>query len=54
MDMSEAAKASFLPVYEKLNKAADKSKLMLTTYFESLSDNLSLAVASKCKGLHID
>lgn len=53
-DMSPQAKKAFLPCYDKLKKAAGKSKLLLTTYFDSLDENLDLALSAGCAGLHVD
>ncbi len=53
-DMSAPARKAFLPTYDKLNKAAGKANLLLTTYFDSLDENLDLALSSGCAGVHID
>ncbi|HBF33597.1 TPA: 5-methyltetrahydropteroyltriglutamate--homocysteine S-methyltransferase [Candidatus Sumerlaeota bacterium] len=53
-DMSPEAQAGFAATYAALNKAAGKAKLLLTTYFERLDENLNLALASGCAGLHLD
>jgi 5-methyltetrahydropteroyltriglutamate--homocysteine methyltransferase len=55
-DMPERGRAAFREVYAKLNQtAADgKTKILLATYFDSLDDNLDLAISSACAGLHLD
>ncbi len=53
-DLSSQARDKFVEIYKKLNTAAGSSKILLATYFESLDDNLDLAVNSGCGGLHID
>ncbi len=53
-DIALQARKLFKPCYEVLNKAAGKGKLMLTTYFDTLDDNLDLALSSGCSGLHAD
>ena len=53
-DISAEAAACFPVACKKLNSAAGKSKLLLTTYFEELDDNLALALNSGCAGLHLD
>lgn len=51
-DLSEQAKQGYRWVYAELAKVP--IRLMLTTYFGSLGDNLSLAVGLGTNGLHID
>jgi len=53
-DMLPEARDAFASVYQKLNQAAGSSQLLLATYFGALEDNLDVAVASGCAGLHID
>ncbi len=53
-ELSAQAAANFTPVYARLNAAANSSKLLLTTYFDTLDDNLDLALNSGCGGLHLD
>jgi 5-methyltetrahydropteroyltriglutamate--homocysteine methyltransferase len=51
-DLDGAAKTAYRQVYEELAK--QPLKLMLTTYFGALGDNLALAVDLGTAGLHID
>jgi 5-methyltetrahydropteroyltriglutamate--homocysteine methyltransferase len=53
LDLSEAAQAAMSRAYEVL-AGARRPKLMLTTYFGELRDNLDLAVGLPVEGLHID
>ncbi len=53
-DMEPQAIEAFIPVYKRLNSAAGKASLLLAAYFDSLDDNLDLALASGCGGLHVD
>ena len=54
MDMQQQARDAFQATYQKLNEASGNAKLLLTTYFEGLTDNADLAVNSGCAGLHMD
>ena len=51
-DLSPAARTAFPHAYEILNRTG--ARLLLTTYFESLDDNMDLALSSGCAGLHVD
>ena len=53
-DMEPQAKDVFIPVYKKLNSAVGNASLLLATYFDNLDENLDLALASGCGGLHVD
>lgn len=53
MDLDDAARAAYQSAYAELSKAAN-IKIMLTSYFGALDDNLSLAVSLPTAGLHID
>ncbi len=53
-DMESEAREAFLPAYRTLNAAASSARILLTTYFDALDDNLDLALASGCGGLHVD
>jgi 5-methyltetrahydropteroyltriglutamate--homocysteine methyltransferase len=53
-DMTDEARRAFSHVYEKLNRSVGKGNILLTTYFDSLDDNLDLALSSGCNGLHVD
>ncbi|MGO9818690.1 MAG: 5-methyltetrahydropteroyltriglutamate--homocysteine S-methyltransferase [Acidocella sp.] len=52
LDLSDAARAAFATAYEAL--AATGLRLMLTTYFGALGDNLATALALPVQGLHVD
>ena len=51
-DLDAAARTAYREVYEELAK--QPVKLMLTTYFGALGDNLALAVDLGTAGIHID
>jgi 5-methyltetrahydropteroyltriglutamate--homocysteine methyltransferase len=51
-DLSEAAATGYREVYAELAK--QPVKLMLTTYFDALADNVQLAVELGTAGIHID
>jgi 5-methyltetrahydropteroyltriglutamate--homocysteine methyltransferase len=51
-DLPEGASAAFATAFGRLG--ALEPKLMLTTYFGALGDNLSLAAALPVAGLHVD
>lgn len=53
-DMSADAQKYFPMIYQKINEWSNPAKIMLTTYFDSLDDNLDLAIESHCAGLHFD
>ena len=50
-DLSGAARAAFVKAYARMGSAA---KIMLTTYFGDLADNLDLALSLPVAGLHVD
>ena len=51
-DLLEDAAAFFREAYAEISRAA--IKLMLTTYFDRIGDNLALAVEADTAGLHVD
>ncbi|GAB1422502.1 5-methyltetrahydropteroyltriglutamate--homocysteine S-methyltransferase [Anaerolineales bacterium] len=53
LDLSEATRKAYQSAYQALAQES-LPKLMLTTYFGALGDNLSLAVNLPTAGLHID
>lgn len=53
LDLPDAWQRAYLRVYDRLASAADV-KLLLATYFESLSDNLFTALELPVAGLHLD
>lgn len=53
-DLEEDVKKRFAPVYEKLKKAAGKSKIMLATYFGGIEQNLGCALDADTHCLHLD
>jgi len=53
-DPSDDARAAYVSAYRALNEAVPNAKLLLTTYFGSLGDNLDLALSLPVSGLHID
>jgi len=53
LDLNEAARAAYRSAYADLAKV-EGIKLMLTTYFGALGDNLETALALPVAGLHVD
>ncbi|WP_316789086.1 5-methyltetrahydropteroyltriglutamate--homocysteine S-methyltransferase [Pedobacter frigoris] len=54
LDLTEKDKAAFKYVYTEIRKAFPRLKVLLTTYFEALKDNVTLAVSLPVTALHID
>jgi 5-methyltetrahydropteroyltriglutamate--homocysteine methyltransferase len=54
LDLSEAAREAFRHAYGPLTTAVPTIRLMLTTYFGALDDNLETALALPVHGLHVD
>ena len=53
-DMSEDLRAQFLSTYRRIRHGAPCAHTLLTPYFGSLADNLDIALASECDGIHLD
>jgi len=53
-DLDTEAKDALRESWKVMHEAAGKAKLLLTTYFGSLGDNLELAQSLPCHGLHVD
>nr|WP_047169289.1 5-methyltetrahydropteroyltriglutamate--homocysteine S-methyltransferase [Sphingomonas sp. Y57] len=53
LDLNDAARAAYISAYAELAKV-DGVKVMLTTYFGALGDNLETALSLPVAGLHID
>jgi 5-methyltetrahydropteroyltriglutamate--homocysteine methyltransferase len=54
LDLGEAERAALREAYRLLTRTAPGVKLMLTTYFGPLDDNLETALALPVAGLHLD
>jgi 5-methyltetrahydropteroyltriglutamate--homocysteine methyltransferase len=54
LDLSEKAKETYQSVYKELRTQFPDLKFIVTTYFEGLKDNLSLATSLPVNVLHID
>ena len=54
LDLSEKAKETYQVIYNEIRKKFPKLKFIVTTYFEGLKDNLSLANTLPIDALHID
>ncbi|MNJ95202.1 5-methyltetrahydropteroyltriglutamate--homocysteine methyltransferase [compost metagenome] len=54
LDLNEKAKEAFKYVYSVIRKEFPHLKIIVTTYFDGLKDNLSLAVSLPVCALHID
>ncbi len=53
-DLSDKAKTAYLRAYKQIRNYAGNIKLHLTTYFEALEDNASLAFDLECDSIHVD
>jgi 5-methyltetrahydropteroyltriglutamate--homocysteine methyltransferase len=54
LDLNEKAKETYQFIYAEIRKQFPKLKFIVTTYFEGLKDNLSLATSLPIDVLHID
>jgi 5-methyltetrahydropteroyltriglutamate--homocysteine methyltransferase len=54
LDLNEKEKLAFLSAYNQLREALPKLRILVTTYFGPLEDNLAIATAIPVDGLHID
>ena len=54
MDLSQKEKDAFEYAYKEIKKQCPELKTLLTTYFEGLNENTSLAVNLPVSALHID
>lgn len=53
-DLSDDARSAYAHAYDVLRAAAPNLKLLVATYFGSLSDNLPIAASLPVDGLHVD
>jgi 5-methyltetrahydropteroyltriglutamate--homocysteine methyltransferase len=54
LDLSQKEKDAYIYAYKEIKKHCPELKILLTTYFESLHENTSLAVNLSVSALHID
>ena len=54
LDLDDATRKALRATYEQLASALPKLKIMLTTYFGGLGDNLDTALSLPVAGLHLD
>jgi 5-methyltetrahydropteroyltriglutamate--homocysteine methyltransferase len=54
LDLDGATQAAFADAYRQLSQAVPGIKLMLTTYFGGLGNNLDLGLSLPVAGLHLD
>ncbi len=54
MDLSQKEKDAYTYAYKEIKKECPEIKTLLTTYFENLKENTSLAVSLPVSALHID
>ncbi|MDV3954942.1 5-methyltetrahydropteroyltriglutamate--homocysteine S-methyltransferase [Elizabethkingia anophelis] len=54
LDLTDKAKEVYTAVYTKIQKELPNLKIILTTYFEGLEDNLPLALSLPVDTLHVD
>ncbi|WP_319468494.1 5-methyltetrahydropteroyltriglutamate--homocysteine S-methyltransferase [uncultured Pseudodesulfovibrio sp.] len=53
-DIPDEARQAFTFAYSKFRAVANSSRLLLTTYFGDLGDNLELAMSLPVDGIHVD
>jgi 5-methyltetrahydropteroyltriglutamate--homocysteine methyltransferase len=53
LDLDDQSRKTYKEVYERLNKVS-RLKLILTSYFEGLKDNIDLALSLPTAALHVD
>ncbi len=53
-DIPDEARQAFTFAYSKFKAVANSSRLLLTTYFGDLGDNLELAMSLPVDGIHVD
>lgn len=54
LDLTDKAKEAYTAVYAKIQKELPNLKIILTTYFEGLEDNLPLVLSLPVDTLHVD
>lgn len=54
LDLTDKVKEAYTTVYAKIQKELPNLKIILTTYFEGLEDNLPLALSLPVDTLHVD
>ncbi len=54
LDLDGPARAAYVRAFRRLAACQPRPRLLLTTYFDALSDNLPLATESGLDGLHVD
>jgi 5-methyltetrahydropteroyltriglutamate--homocysteine methyltransferase len=54
LDLNEKEKLAFLSAYNQIREAFPKLRILVTTYFGPLEDNLAIASALPVDALHID
>ncbi|WP_288791027.1 5-methyltetrahydropteroyltriglutamate--homocysteine S-methyltransferase [uncultured Elizabethkingia sp.] len=54
LDLTDKTKEAYTAVYAKIQKELPNLKIILTTYFEGLEDNLPLALSFPVDTLHVD
>jgi 5-methyltetrahydropteroyltriglutamate--homocysteine methyltransferase len=54
LDLSQKEKEAFTHAYKEIKKQCPELKILLTTYFEALNENTSLAVNLPVTALHVD
>ncbi len=54
LDLTKGQLDAYAAAYERLTKAAPTLKIMLTTYFSDLRENMRAALALPVQGIHLD
>ena len=54
LDLNEETKQAFVKAYKNLSQLEKRPKLMLTSYFDSVSEQVDLLASLPVEGLHLD
>jgi 5-methyltetrahydropteroyltriglutamate--homocysteine methyltransferase len=54
LDLDERARAAYRAAFERLRQVSPRPRLLVTTYFGGLGENLPLVTESGLDGLHVD
>ncbi len=54
LELDDRSSAAYRLALARLTNLEERPRLMLTTYFGALQDNLAIAIGSRCDALHVD
>ena len=54
LDLNEEVRQAFVKAYKTLSKTENRSKMILTSYFGSVADQLNLLASLPVEGIHLD